>query len=155
MTRDVTSVMADCKLVDLIKILSRHKITGVPVVNHNQEVIGFISQHDIIKATLPNYLGIINSGSILSEFIQLSKKLKEYSQHPIDEFMRKNVITIDEGDNEVLAADLLIRNKIQRLPVLRKGKLAGIVTLTDICRVLIEKNENSKTQSYSSNFNRT
>lgn len=144
MIRDVTSVLANCKLIDLIEILSRHKITGIPVVNHSQEVIGFISQHDIIKATLPNYLGIINSGSILSEFIQLSKNLKEYSQHPIEEFMRKNVVTIDEDDNEVLAADLLIRNKIQRLPVLRGGKLAGIVTLTDICRVLIERNENKE-----------
>jgi len=144
MIRDVTSVLANCKLIDLIEILSRHKITGVPVVNHNQEVIGFISQHDIIKATLPNYLGIINSGSILSEFIQLSKNLKEYSQHPIEEFMKKNVVTIDVDDNEVLAADLLIRNKIQRLPVVRTGKLVGIVTLTDICRVLIENNENKK-----------
>jgi len=143
MIRDVTSVLANCKLIDLIEILSRHKITGVPVVNHNQEVIGFISQHDIIKATLPNYLGIINSGSILSEFIQLSKNLKEYSQHPIEEFMKKNVVTIDVDDNEVLAADLLIRNKIQRLPVVRTGKLVGIVTLTDICRVLIENNENT------------
>ena len=87
-------------------------------------------------------MGIINSDSILSEFIQLSKSLKEYSQHPIEEFMRKNIVTIDEDDNEVLASDLLIRNKIQRLPVLRDGKLVGIVTLTDICQVLMEKNEN-------------
>jgi CBS domain-containing protein len=58
--------------------------------------------------------------------------------------MRKNIVTIDEDDNEVLASDLLIRNKIQRLPVLRDGKLVGIVTLTDICRVLLEKNENKE-----------
>ncbi|GAG61120.1 unnamed protein product, partial [marine sediment metagenome] len=49
---------------------------------------------DIIRATLPNYLGIINSDSILSEFIQLSKSLKEYSQRPIEEFMRKNIVPI-------------------------------------------------------------
>ncbi|MBA7538083.1 hypothetical protein ES705_30357 [subsurface metagenome] len=58
--------------------------------------------------------------------------------------MRKNIVTIDEDDNEVLASDLLIRNKIQILPVLRDGKLVGIVTLTDICRVLMEKNENKE-----------
>ena len=143
MIRDVTSVLAICKLVDLLGILSRQKINGLPVVSNNQEVIGFISLHDIIRATLPNYLGIINSNSILSEFIQLSKSLKEYAQRPVEEFMRKNIITIDEDDNEVLAADLLIRNKIQRLPVLRDGKLVGIVTLTDICRELME-NDKSK-----------
>jgi len=142
MIRDVTSVLAICKLVDLLGILSRQKITGLPVVSNNQEVIGFISLHDIIRATLPNYLGIINSNSILSEFIQLSKSLKEYAQRPVEEFMRKNIITIDEDDNEVLAADLLIRNKIQRLPVLRDGKLVGIVTLTDICRELMENDKN-------------
>ena len=53
--------------------------------------------------------------------------------------MRKNVITIDENDNEVLAADLLIRNKVQRLPVIRDKKLVGIITLTDICRNLIKE----------------
>jgi len=138
MIRDVTSALADCKLFNLLEILSRHKISGVPVVNKEQEVIGFISQHDIIKATLPNYLGIVNSGSIFSEFIQLSKSLKENSNHPISDFMRKNVITVDENDNEVLAADLLIRNKVQRLPVIRDKKLVGIITLTDICRTLIK-----------------
>lgn len=144
MIRDVTSVLAICKLVDLLGILSRQKITGLPVVSNNQEVIGFISLHDIIRATLPNYLGIINSNSILSEFIQLYKSLKEYAQRPVEEFMRKNIITIDEDDNEVLAADLLIRNKIQRLPVLRDGKLVGIVTLTDICRELMENDKNKE-----------
>lgn len=144
MLRDITSVMPDCKLVDLIKILSRHRITGVPVVNQEQEVVGFISQHDIIKSILPNYLEIINSCSILAEFIQLSKRLREYAQRSVEEFMNKKVITIGEEDNEVLAADLLIRNKIQRLPVVRKNKLVGIVTLTDICKVLLESEDQKK-----------
>ncbi|MEA1939837.1 MAG: CBS domain-containing protein [Candidatus Caldatribacteriota bacterium] len=141
MIRDVTSVLADCKLYNLLEILSRHRVTGAPVVNNEQEVIGFISQHDVIEATLPNYLSIINSSSILSEFIQLSKSLKENSNYPVENFMRKNVITVDENDNEVLAADLLIRNKVQRLPVVRNKKLVGIITLTDICRVLIKNNK--------------
>lgn len=139
MIRDVTSALADCKLFNLLEILSRHKITGVPVVNQEQEVIGFISQHDIVKDALPNYLGIVNSGSILSEFIQLSKSLKENSNRPIKDFMKKNVITVNESDNEVLAADLLIRNKVQRLPVTRNKKLVGIITLTDICRMMIKE----------------
>ena len=139
MIKDVTSALPDCKLYNLLEILSRHKITGVPVVNKEQEVIGYISQHDIIKTTLPNYLGIISSDSILAEFIQLSKSLKENSNRPISDFMRKNVITVDENDNEVLVADLIIRNKVQRLPVIRNKKLVGIVTLTDIYRMLIKE----------------
>jgi len=57
----------------------------------------------------------------------------------LKDFMKKNVITVNESDNEVLAADLLIRNKVQRLPVTRNKKLVGIITLTDICRMLIKE----------------
>jgi CBS domain-containing protein len=124
------------------------RINGIPVVDNQQKVIGFISQHDIIKELLPNYLGIINSNSFITEFIQLSKKLKEYANHRVEEFMKKNIITINEDDNEVMAADLLIRNKIHHLPVVRDGYLVGIVTMRDLLKAMIikeEKDEQKKT----------
>ena len=99
-------------------------------------------EHDIIKAILPNYLGIINSSTFITEFIQRSKKLKEYANHKVEEFMKKSVITVNEDDNEVMAADLLIRNKIHHLPVLRNGYLVGPVTLRDLLKAMIEEEDN-------------
>lgn len=143
MLKNTTSIIPDCLLEEVIEIMAIQRINGITVVNEEQKVIGFISQHDIIKELLPNYLGIINSSSFITEFIQLSKKLKEYANHKAEDFMKKNVITINEDDNEVMAADLLIRNKIHHLPVVRNGYLVGIVTLRDLLKAMIEE-ENDK-----------
>lgn len=143
MLKNTTSIIPDCPLEEVIEIMAIQRINGITVVNEEQKVIGFISQHDIIKELLPNYLGIINNSSFITEFIQLSKKLKEYANHKAEDFMKKNVITINEDDNEVMAADLLIRDKIHHLPVVRNGYLVGIVTLRDLLRAMIEE-ENDK-----------
>jgi CBS domain-containing protein len=144
MLRNTTSVLPDCHLEEVIHIMAVHRINGVTVVDEEQRVIGFISNHDIIKALLPNYLGIISSNSFITEFIQLSKKLKEYAYHKVEEFMNREIITISEEDNEVMAADLLIRNKIHHLPVVRNNYLVGIVTMRDLLKAMIEKEENEK-----------
>jgi len=144
MLKNTTSVLPDCHLGEVIDIMAIHRINGIPIVDEEQKVIGFISQHDIIKELLPNYLGIINSNSFITEFIQLSKKLKEYANDKVEGFMKKNIITINEDDNEVMAADLLIRNKIHHLPVVRNGYLVGIVTMRDLLKAMIEEEENDK-----------
>jgi len=144
MLKNTTSVVPDCCLGEVVEIMAIHRINGIPVVDDEQKVVGFISQHDIIKELLPNYLGIINSSSFITEFIQLSKKLKEYANHKVKEFMKKNIITINEEDNEVMAADLLIRNRIHHLPVVRDGYLVGIVTMRDLLKAMIEEEENEQ-----------
>jgi CBS domain-containing protein len=141
MLKNTISVIPECPLEEVIKIMAIQRINGIPIVDNQQKVIGFISQHDIIKELLPNYLGIINSNSFITEFIQLSKKLKEYANYKVEEFMKKNIITINEDDNEVMAADLLIRNRIHHLPVVRDGYLVGIVTMRDLLKAMIEEED--------------
>ncbi len=141
MLRNTISVLPDCSLEELIKIMALQRVNGLPVVDEDQRVIGFISQHDIVAALLPNYLGIISSNVFLTEFIQLSKKLKEYAHRKVEEFMTEDIITISEDDNEVMAADLLIRHKIHHLPVLRDGFLVGIVTMKDLLKAMLEQDE--------------
>ena len=143
MLRSTISVLADCPLEELIKIMALQRVNGLPVVDGDQRVIGFISQHDIMAALLPNYLGVVNSSTFLTEFIQLSKKLKEYAYHKVEEFMARDIITISEEDNEVMAANLLIRHKIHHLPVLRNGFLVGIVTMRDLLKAILEQKENN------------
>lgn len=151
MLRNTTSVLPDCNLEEVIQIMAIQRLNGIPVVDQEQKVIGFISHHDIIKSLLPNYLGIINSNSFITEFIQLSKKLKESANNKVEVFMKKNVITISEEDNEVMAADLLIRNKIHHLPVVRDGHLIGVVTMRDLLKAMIQKEEEENQDSEKEN----
>ncbi len=61
----------------------------------------------------------------------------------VEEFMTRDVITVSEDDNEVIAANLLIRHKIHHLPVLRDGFLVGIVTRKDLLKAMLEQDENN------------
>ena len=49
---------------------------------------------------------------------------------------------MNEEDNEVMAADLLIQNKIHYLPMVRNGYLVGIVTMWNLLKAMIEEEEN-------------
>ncbi|MBN2395298.1 MAG: CBS domain-containing protein [Candidatus Atribacteria bacterium] len=146
MLRNTASVLPECNLEEVIKIMALQRMNGIPVVDENQKVVGFISNHDIIKALLPNYLGIINSNTFITEFIHLSKKLREYANHKVEEFMKRDIKTVNEDDNEVMAADMLIRYRIHHLPVIRNGYLVGIVTMKDLLKAMLENKENQENE---------
>jgi CBS domain-containing protein len=80
MLNDITSVLENEKVDRVIKILSRQHLTGVPVVDGNFKVTGFISENDIIKSTLPSYFMLLQTVSFIpdmSQFIKNLEKIKE------------------------------------------------------------------------------
>ena len=131
------------------KILSKHRISGLPVVRA-RKVIGIISETDIVKymkLKLP-----AESSTMLHEFHALSimmlamikdhfefkKELEKVSKVRVSEMMSKDVISISPDENVVEAATVMERNKIDRLPVINKGRLVGIIARADLIRALVE-----------------
>jgi CBS domain-containing protein len=94
------------KLKEATKIMSGRRI-GSLVVTKKNEIVGVVTERDVLKN--------VN---------KLDSKLST--------IMSKNVITVDESESLDNAALLMSKHKIKRLPVLREGKLAGIVTATDV-----------------------
>jgi len=88
------------------KIMSEKNV-GCLIVMKGDKILGIVTERDVIK----------NIG-------QLGSK--------ISSVMTKSVITVDASDNIDNAAVVLAKNRIKKLPVLKKGKLAGIITATDI-----------------------
>jgi CBS domain-containing protein len=108
MTREVTTVMPDLSMHELAKTFARHHISGAPVVDENGKVIGVVSDGDI-----------------------LSKKGERVSS-----LMSKPLIFVNEDVPVEKIADLMIANKIKRVPVLSGEKLVGIVSRADIIRAI-------------------
>jgi CBS domain-containing protein len=105
MNKAVT-IESDMKLKQVAGIMSDRKI-GSLIVLDNEKIAGIITERDILK----------NVGRLDSKVVSI---------------MSKNVITIDADENINNAALLMAKNKIKRLPVVKKGKLAGIITATDV-----------------------
>ena len=56
MDRDLTSLGEDATLMEAIEVLSRHRIPGLPIVDTEGRVVGFLSEKDIVRAALPGYI---------------------------------------------------------------------------------------------------
>ena len=97
--------------------LKERKISGVPIINHQKNIIGIVSIDDIISAFDKGYV---------------DKKIEEY--------MTKNVITIPQNFSIISAIHKLEKHKVGRLPVtesLNSKKLVGIITIGDILNSLL------------------
>ena len=105
--RDVITISPDASIAEANEIMDIEEVSGLPVVE-NEIVVGIISRRDIKP--------IINKGS--------KKKVKD--------IMTEEVLTIPESTTPDEALDIAYENKVERLPVVRNGKIMGIVTIRDI-----------------------
>ncbi|SHH45928.1 CBS domain-containing protein [Thermosipho atlanticus DSM 15807] len=127
--RDITAILEDETVSRVLKILSRQKVTGVPVVNEDYKVVGFISENDIIRAALPSYFSLLQSASFIPDLNQFVRNLKKISNKPVSGIMTKPAIVIKESTPLLHAADLMIRHSLKILPVVDdEERLIGVIT---------------------------
>lgn len=65
MKRDLTAVMAEDTVEDAMHVLRSHSLSGVPVVDDQWRLVGFLSESDILRSVLPSYLEILAQDSFL------------------------------------------------------------------------------------------
>jgi len=139
MVRDLTSVSEDCTIKEVVKILSRQRLRGLPVVDNDQNVIGIITESDIIKASLPGYYKELQNPSFLPDFNQFSKQAKKIANLSVKGFMTKQVYLVEEDISRTEAANLLFKKHLRIIPVVRAGKLVGILTPSCLCKNIMEE----------------
>lgn len=128
MDRDLTSILETCSLEEAIRIMDIHRMSGLPVVDEESHVRGFISEKDIVKAALPRYMDMLEDSSFLPDYGQLRDRLLAISHEPVKNHMQKEVITFNEDDSDLNVATIVLKKNIKFAPVLRKGIMVGIIT---------------------------
>ncbi len=133
MIKDVSAVFEDETVERFVRICSNHQRSGMPVVDDDMRLVGYISENDIVNAVMPSYFGMLQSASFIPDTNQLKRKLREIRNEPIQKFMNQAIVTVQENDTLLHAADLLIRHKFLSLPVISpEGSLLGIVNRMQI-----------------------
>ena len=139
MIADLTSVSADTPVKEAVKIMSRQRMVGLPVVDNDQNVIGIITESDIAKACLPSYYKELKNPSFIPDFNQFSGQARKIAHLPVKEFMTTIVYSLEEDTSRTQAADLLFRKDLRIVPVVRVGKLVGILTPSCLCTHVMEE----------------
>jgi len=138
MTKDLTAVDEEISVRELIFILKNSELSNMPIVDAQGKLAGFISDKDIIKAALPGYFEMLHSTSFIPDMNQLSNKLAKIADNPIKAYMHRDVICLREDDDDLQAADLIIRRNVRSLPVINsEGKLVGVIRRIDLLRHLL------------------
>lgn len=147
MTRKVITIGKDATVSELVRKLLRYKISGVPIVNEKNELIGIVSEADIIikMSSLP--FPISFSFAFLDNFESYTKSTREFMETRVEDIMSKKVKTAGEDMTLSKVVNIMINNNINRIPVVdEKNKLTGIITRADVMRSMIKKageNKNS------------
>ena len=120
LTRVIISINEKQTIYDAIKLLSKHKIGALPVINNQMKLCGIISERDIIK--------------IISE----DKEINLSSSY-IDTIMTSKVITCSKNTKSNVLMKIMTTNKIRHIPILDKTLLIGIVSIGDVVKRLLER----------------
>ncbi len=140
MIRDLTSVTEDTNLIDVAKILASHSVSGVPVVDLEHHVIGFISESDIIQSAFPGRFGQRDE-FVIHNYAQLYSQLSSVGQKLVKDFMSRDVVVVNEDMDEEEVAELMLNRNYKILPVVRDNRLVGVINRAQLCRVLMEKTD--------------
>lgn len=138
MTADVITASPHDRIDYVIKLLLEHNITGLPVIDDQRKVIGIITEGDIIyrsnEIKLPRYLAIFDSYIFFDNPENLETQLKKMTGFLVEDVMTKKVITVDHDATVEQVANVMTKNRINRVPVVKNEMLVGIISRRDIIK---------------------
>jgi CBS domain-containing protein len=126
MSRKVTTVHEYANIMDVIKLLVERNVTGVPVVDDADRLLGMVTEKDVLTLLLydPNVKG-----------------------KTVTDLMTTEIVHFDEDENLMTIFESLVQRNFRRVPILSEGRLVGIVSRRDIIKFLSEKARASNTNN--------
>ena len=115
MTKKLITFKQDQSVLEVMDLLIKHRISGGPVVNDQGELVGIISEGDCIKQ--------------ISESRYFNMPMVDTK---VENHMVKNVDVIDGNMNIYDAANLFLKSKRRRFPIIENGKLIGQISQKDV-----------------------
>ena len=126
MSHPVITVPPDMSVPDCLKLMQRERIRRTPVVE-NGRLVGIVSDKDLLNASPSDATSLS-----VWEITYLINKLK------VKDVMTSDVLTIEENMPIEEAARIMVDNKVGGLPVTQGGDVVGLITETDLFKVLLE-----------------
>ncbi len=138
MNTDVDFVRTGNTVKEISHLIFGRGINGVPVVNKEGKLVGFITERDIVSKFYPSVQEFVEDPVNTKDFELMEKNIFEIFNLTASKIMTKNLITIHPDTPLLHAHSLMVINKVGRLPVVNEqGKLIGIISKGDIFRSVV------------------
>ena len=141
MSRDPIVVRPQTELKEAIQTLAERRISGLPVVNDAGELVGIVSETDLMwqetGVTPPAYIMFLDSVIFLKNPAQYERDLHKALGQTVGEVMSTDPVTVSPDKPIKEAAQLMHDRSVHRLPVVNTtGQVIGILTRGDIVRAM-------------------
>ncbi len=134
----VETVTPDATEREVLKVLSKHKVPGVPVVDEEGLLVGFVTDGHLLASALPKYLMTMDDVSFISE---AGDEWFDYfagsAERPVREVMATEVSHVELEASEVVAAHKMVCEGVSSVVITDKGKVVGIINRLDLFAAII------------------
>ena len=143
MTTDVLTFRPEDTVQTAAEAMAARHIGGAPVADGEGRVVGLLSDDDLIvqdaRIHFPTVISVLGAYLELpSSFDRFDKEVRKAVGATVGDVMTANPPTCGEGDTVEQVATVLHDQQLSRLPVVREGKLVGIISRGDILRSIIQ-----------------
>lgn len=135
MTKDVITIKPEATVEELARLLIKHKISGVPIVDDKKKFIGIVTENDLISQNkrlhIPTVIRLFDAFIVLGSD-KFEEEIKKMTATTVVEICTKKVVSITEDTTLQEVATIMSEKNIHLLPVLRNGLVVGIVGKADV-----------------------
>lgn len=139
MTTGVVTVTPETLVVDAIRALVQHKVSGLPVLDGEGRLVGVVTEGDLLRRVetgtvkpLSRWRRLLSSpGDLAADYVRAHGRR-------VEEVMTREVMSVADDASLDVVVDAMESRGIKRLPVLKGERLVGIVSRADLMRVLLE-----------------
>ena len=117
MTKDVVTISPEMPIYEALNIFKSYQVSGLPVVDTENYVVGLLSEKDVLKL-------------LLDRNVSVDDKVRDY--------MTKDIISFSENDDAIDVCKFFIHSHIRRVPIISNKKLVGVVSRRDIVLLILE-----------------
>ena len=140
MDRDLTSLAEHTTLLEAIALLAAHKVGGLPVLDDGGNVVGFITEKDILRAAIPGYYGYMDDNFAMPDIDKIKSRISRVGKEPVCNYMNRNTIVFDENETMSNAVVTLFKKNVRIAPVVRNNALVGVVNREEILKGFVHDN---------------
>lgn len=145
MSSNVVTVHPHTTVNQIAHLMSEHDISGLPVVDDAGQVLGIVTELDMIarnaRFKMPTYFVILDSIIYLETPKHFQERLEHVLGTTAEEIMSKPALTIAPDASIEALADLMVNQRKNPIPVVENGQLVGIVSRSDIVRWMVKDSE--------------
>jgi len=142
MTTDVITVGPGTTIEEFARMLTEHKISGAPIVDDNGDLMGIVTENDLISQNkrlhIPTIMRLFDAYIVLESPAKIEKEIKRMAASTVGDICTRNVITVTENTLADEIATIMSEKKVHLIPVVEGRKIKGIIGKIDLIKGMVK-----------------